>query len=64
MQTDWLRPCEEYFRQRNSEADIIPYMGGLTRKFRRNNLPASYPKPYTITVGGKGIDREVDADMK
>lgn len=47
-------------------ADIIPYMGGLDKKIPpQYNLPRLHAaKPYSITVGGKGIDREVDADME
>jgi hypothetical protein len=48
------------------EADVIPVTGGLGK-----NVPAQYnlprlqaTKPYAITVGGKGIDHEVDADME
>ena len=48
------------------EADIVPYMGGMDKK-----VPAQYHlprlqgiKPYTITVGGKSINREVDADLE
>ena len=48
------------------EADVVPYMGGLDL-----NVPAEYQlprlqstKPYTITVGGKGINKEVDTDLE
>ncbi len=49
------------------EADIVPSMGGLNK-----NVPAQYhlprlqtaTKPYTITVGGKYTNAEVDADME
>jgi hypothetical protein len=48
------------------EADVIPVTGGLGK-----NVPPQYnlpklqaTKPYTITVGGKGINQEVDADME
>lgn len=48
------------------EADIVPYMGGLDK-----NVPAQYhlprlkvTKPYTITVGSKGVNKEVDADVE
>ena len=49
------------------DADIVPYMGGLDKK-----VPAQYhlprlrtaTRPYNITVGGKGINQEIDADME
>jgi hypothetical protein len=47
------------------EADVVPYLGGLGK-----NVPAEYrlpriasSKPYTITVAGKSISTEVDADL-
>ncbi len=47
------------------DADVIPNMGGLGK-----NVPAEYrlpriasSKPYTIIVGGKSINQEVDADL-
>jgi len=47
------------------EADVIPNMGGLGK-----NVPAEYrlplmssTRPYTIVVGGKSINQEVDADL-
>jgi hypothetical protein len=47
------------------EADIVPIEGGMGK-----NIPPQYrlphmssTKPYTITVGGKSIDKEVDADL-
>ena len=47
------------------EADVVPIEGGLGK-----NIPPQYrlphmssPKPYTISVGGKAIDKEVDADL-
>jgi hypothetical protein len=49
------------------EADVVAYTGGLNK-----NIPAQYhlprlqaaTKPYTITVGGKNISTEVDADVE
>lgn len=48
------------------EADVVPYSGGMDK-----NVPAQYflprlqaTKPYTITVGGKFTNKEVDADME
>jgi hypothetical protein len=48
------------------EADVVAYTGGLNK-----NIPAQYhlprlqsTKPYTITVAGKGINKEVDADIE
>lgn len=47
------------------EADIVPIEGGLGK-----NIPPQYrlpvmssAKPYTITVGGKSISQEVEADL-
>jgi len=49
------------------DADVIPSMGGLDKKVpAQYHLPRlqSATKPYTITVSGKGINKEVDADME
>ena len=49
-----------------ADADIVPYTGGLNL-----NMPAQYylpnihaTKPYNITIGGKSINHEIDADME
>jgi len=58
--------AKNHFVNEIPEADVITVTGGLGK-----NVPAQYnlprlqaARPYTITVGGKGINQEVDADME